>query len=77
MTCLKDVKYLTKKNVLSLQQIYYVRPGLKIETEKTSPVIIKLEGEDLEKAVDNYLLYDDHLCFTTEQEAIKKMEDAK
>lgn len=77
MTCLKDVKYLTKKKVLSLQPIYYVKPGLKIGTEKTSPVIIKLEGEGLEKAVDNYLLYDDHLCFTTEQEAMEKIKDIK
>ena len=28
MTCLRDIKYLTKKKVLALQPIYYAQAGL-------------------------------------------------
>jgi len=70
MTCLKDIKYLTKKKVLSLQPIYYAQPGLNIGNKRGKWSVIKLEGEKLEKALDNYLLYNDYLCFTTEKEAL-------
>lgn len=69
MTCLKDIKYLTKKKVLKMQPIYYVGPGLKVGKECGKWWLVKLEGEKLEKALDNFLLYEDYRCFTTEQEA--------
>jgi len=70
MTCLRDIKYLTKKKVLALQPIYYVRAGLKIQNKVICPMkIIKYAGQELEKAIDNFLLADAHACFTTEQEA--------
>lgn len=69
MTCLRDIKYLTKKKVLALQPIYYVQAGLNIGNKRGTWSIIKLEGEKLEKALDNFLLYEDYRCFTTEQEA--------
>lgn len=72
MVCLRDIKYLTKKKALALQPIYYARPGLNLGGKPISkPVVIKLEGKELEKAIDDYyLLFDDHRCFTTEQEAL-------
>jgi len=69
MTCLRDIKYLTKKKVLALQPIYYAQAGLNIGNKRGKWSIIKLEGEKLEKAIDNLLLYEDYRCFTTEQEA--------
>ena len=69
MTCLKNIKYLTKKKVLTLQPIYYAQAGLNIGNKRDKWSIIKLEGEKLEKAIDNFLLYEDYRCFTTEQEA--------
>lgn len=69
MTCLRDIKYLTKKKVLALQPIYYAQAGLNIGNKRGKWSIIKLEGEKLEKALDNFLLYEDYRCFTTEQEA--------
>lgn len=69
MTCLKDIKYLTKKKVLVLQPIYYAQAGLNIGNKRGKWSIIKLEGEKLEKALDNFLLYEDYRCFTTEREA--------
>ena len=74
MSCLKDVKYLTKKKVLKMQPIYYVGAGLNIGNEKGKWWVVKLEGEKLEKALDNFLLYEDYRCFTTEQEANELME---
>lgn len=52
MTCLKDIKYLTKKKVLALQPIYYVGAGLNIGNHRGKWSIIKFEGEKLEKALD-------------------------
>lgn len=69
MTCLKDVKYLTKKKVLAMQPIYYVGAGLNIGNHKGKWWVVKLDGDKLEKALDNFLLYEDYRCFTTEQEA--------
>lgn len=69
MTCLRDIKHLTKKKVLALQPIYYAQAGLNIGNKRGKWSIIKLEGEKLEKAIDNFLLYEDYRCFTTEQEA--------
>lgn len=69
MTCLRDIKYLTKKKVLALQPIYYAQAGLNIGNKRGKWSTIKLEGEKLEKALDNFLLYEDYRCFTTEQEA--------
>lgn len=74
MTCLKDIKYLTKKKVLALQPIYYVGAGLNIGNKRGKWHIIKFEGEKLEKALDNLLLYEDYRCFTTEQEALDKIK---
>ena len=71
MVCLRDIKYLTKKKALVLQPIYYAKPVLNLGGKPISkPTIIKLEGKELEKAIDDYLLFDDHRCFTTEQEAL-------
>ena len=69
MTCLRDIKYLTKKKVLALQPIYYAQADLNIGNKRGKWSIIKLEGEKLEKAIDNFLLYEDYRCFTTKQEA--------
>lgn len=72
MVCLRDIKYLTRKKVLAMQPIYYAKPVLKLAGKPiTKPVVVKLEGPALEKALDNLLLADDHLCFTTEKEAKK------
>ena len=69
MTCLRDIKYLTKKKVMALQPIYLVQAPLHIYDRITKPSIIKLEGEKLEHSIDNYLLYDSHCCFTSLEEA--------
>ena len=69
MTCLRDIKYLTKKKVLALQPIYYAQADLNIGNKRGKWSIIKLEGEKLEKAIDNFLLYEDYRCLTTKQEA--------
>ncbi len=76
MVCLRDIKYLTKKKVLAMQPIYYVGAGLKIQNKGGGWFIIKFEGDKLKRALDNFLLYEDYRCFTTEQEAqdlVKKL----
>ena len=75
MVCLKDIKRLTKKKVLSLQPIYYVFYPMKISDREPEPRIFKLEGEKLEGALKTMLLYDDFRCFTTEEEALKYIEE--
>lgn len=80
MTCLKDIKYLTKKKVLAMQPIYYVGPGLNVGKKRGKWWLVKFEGEKLEKALDNFLLYEDYRCFTTEQEAnelLNKLNNSK
>lgn len=78
MTCLRDVKYLTKKKVFALQPIYYAQPGLNIGNKRGKWSVLKLEGEKLEEAIDNhYLLVEDYRCFTTEQEAWDYIEGKK
>lgn len=80
MVCLRDVKYLTKKKVLAMQPIYYVRAGLKIQNKCGGWSVVKFEGDKLKSALDDYLLYEDYRCFTTEQEAsdlVKKLTEQK
>lgn len=80
MTCLKDIKYLTKKKVLAMQPIYYVGAGLKILNRGGGWWVAKLDGDKLKLALDNFLLYEDYRCFTTEQEAqdlVKKLTEQK
>ena len=69
MTCLKDIKKLTKKKVLDLQPIYYVKIGISDNIYNLSTSIIKLEGEQLKKALKNYWLYDIDRAFTSKEEA--------
>lgn len=70
MTRLRDIKYLTKNKVRSLAPIFYVQPGLRIGNTITKSSYKKLEGVDLDKALEiDYFLYDDDKMFTTEQEA--------
>ena len=52
-----------------MQPIYYVGAGLNIGDHKGKWWVVKLDGDKLEKALDNLLLYEDYRCFTTEQEA--------
>ena len=80
MVCLRDIKYLTKKKVLKMQPIYYVGAGLKILNSDGGWFVIKFEGDKLKLALDNFLLYEDYRCFTTEKEAqdlVKKLTEQK
>lgn len=80
MTCLKDIKYLTKKKVLKMQPIYYVGAGLKILNSGGNWWVAKLDGDKLKLALDNFLLYEAYRCFTTEKEAqdlVKKLAEQK
>lgn len=66
----KRYKVFNKKESISVTAyIYYAQPGLNIGNKRGKWSIIKFEGEKLEKAIDNFLLYEDYRCFTTEQEA--------
>ena len=70
MVRLRDIKYLTKKKVVSLQPIYYVSAGIRCGNTVSKAKYIKLEGEELKNALETqYILYDDDKMFTTEEEA--------
>ena len=52
-----------------MQPIYYVGAGLKILNHGGGWWVAKLDGDKLKLALDNFLLYEDYRCFTTEKEA--------
>lgn len=70
MTRLRDIKYLTKNKVRALAPIFYVQPGIRCGNIITKANYRRLEGIDLDKALEiDYFLYDDDKMFTTEKEA--------
>lgn len=70
MTRLRDIKYLTKNKVRALAPIFYVQPGIRCGNTITKANYRRLEGIDLDKALEiDYFLYDDDKMFTTEEEA--------
>lgn len=70
MTRLRDIKYLTKNKVKALAPIFYVQPGIRCGNTITKANYRRLEGIDLDKALEiDYFLYDDDKMFTTEKEA--------
>lgn len=70
MTRLRDIKYLTKNKVKALAPIFYVQPGIRCGNAITKANYRRLEGIDLDKALEiDYFLYDDDKMFTTEKEA--------
>lgn len=70
MTRLRDIKYLTKNKARALAPIFYVQPGIRCGNTITKANYRRLEGSELDIALEReYFLYDDDKMFTTEEEA--------
>lgn len=70
MTRLRDIKYLTKNKARALAPIFYVQPGIRCGNNTIIKASYKrLEGSELDTALEReFFLYDDKM-FTTEEEA--------
>lgn len=70
MTRLRDIKYLTKNKARALAPIFYVQPGIRCGNTITKANYKRLEGSELDAALEReFFLYDDDKMFTTEEEA--------